>query len=401
MNFCQFQWFRFTKLLHLDIIKLYYDKVKERNRPEPMNQSSFGNKFTVTTWGESHGKALGAIVDGCPAGLPLCEEDIQIFLDRRKPGQSRYTTARKEGDLVEILSGVFEGKTTGTPISLMVKNTDQRSRDYGNIAYSYRPGHADYTFDQKYGFRDYRGGGRSSGRETIGRVAAGAIAARILKELNISFCTYTRSIGPVEISSFDQEQISRNAFYMPDADAAARAGEYLEKCMKEQDSAGGVVECRITGVPAGLGDPVFGKLDAMLSQALMSIGAVKAVEIGDGIAVSSSRGSQDNDGFTAKDGAVAKTSNHAGGIMGGISDGSEIILRAHIKPTPSISQPQQTITKDRESISLEIHGRHDPVIVPRAVVVVESMAAITLTDALFSNMSARMDRVRDFYLSDK
>ena len=366
-----------------------------------MNQSSFGNKFTVTTWGESHGKALGAVVDGCPAGLPLCEEDIQIFLDRRKPGQSRYTTARKEGDLVEILSGVFEGKTTGTPISLMVKNTDQRSRDYGNIAYSYRPGHADYTFDQKYGFRDYRGGGRSSGRETIGRVAAGAIAARILKELNISFCTYTRSIGPVEISSFDQEQISRNAFYIPDADAAARAGEYLEKCMKEQDSAGGVVECRITGVPAGLGDPVFGKLDAMLSQALMSIGAVKAVEIGDGIAVSSSRGSQDNDGFTAKDGAVAKTSNHAGGIMGGISDGSEIILRAHIKPTPSISQPQQTITKDRESISLEIHGRHDPVIVPRAVVVVESMAAITLTDALFSNMSARMDRVRDFYLSDK
>ena len=365
-----------------------------------MNQSSFGNKFTVTTWGESHGKALGAVVDGCPAGLMLCEEDIQIFLDRRKPGQSRYTTARKEGDLVEILSGVFEGKTTGTPISLMVKNTDQRSRDYGNIAYSYRPGHADYTFDQKYGFRDYRGGGRSSGRETIGRVAAGAIASKILKELNISFCTYTKSIGPVEISSFDQEQINQNAFYMPDADAAARAGEYLEKCMKEQDSAGGVVECRITGVPAGLGDPVFGKLDAMLSQALMSIGAVKAVEIGDGIAVSSSRGSQDNDGFTVKGGAVAKTSNHAGGIMGGISDGSEIILRAHIKPTPSISQPQQTITKDRESISLEIHGRHDPVIVPRAVVVVESMAAITLTDALFSNMSARMDRIRDFYLSD-
>ena len=366
-----------------------------------MNKSSFGNHFTVTTWGESHGKALGAVIDGCPAGLSLNEEDIQKFLDRRKPGQSRYTTARKEGDLVEILSGVFEGKTTGTPISLMVRNTDQRSRDYGNLAYSYRPGHADFTFDAKYGFRDYRGGGRSSGRETIGRVAAGAIASRILETLGISFCTYTKSIGPVEITDFDAEEITRNAFYMPDADAAARAGEYLEKCMKEQDSAGGVVECRITGVPAGLGDPVFGKLDAMLSQALMSIGAVKAVEIGDGIAVSSSRGSQDNDGFTAKDGAVAKTSNHAGGIMGGISDGSEIILRAHIKPTPSISQPQQTITKDRESISLEIHGRHDPVIVPRAVVVVESMAAITLTDALFSNMSARMDRVRDFYLSDK
>ena len=366
-----------------------------------MAGSIWGEVFRVSTWGESHGGGVGVVVDGAPAGISLSEEDIQKCLDRRKPGETKYSTPRKEGDKVKIMSGVFEGKTTGTPISMVVVNTSQKSGAYSNIANVFRPGHADFTFDAKYGFRDYRGGGRSSGRETIGRVAAGAIAARILKELNISFCTYTRSIGPVEISSFDQEQISRNAFYMPDADAAARAGEYLEKCMKEQDSAGGVVECRITGVPAGLGDPVFGKLDAMLSQALMSIGAVKAVEIGDGIAVSSSRGSQDNDGFTAKDGAVAKTSNHAGGIMGGISDGSEIILRAHIKPTPSISQPQQTITKDRESISLEIHGRHDPVIVPRAVVVVESMAAITLTDALFSNMSARMDRVRDFYLSDK
>ena len=362
-----------------------------------MSQSSFGNKFKVTTWGESHGKALGAVIDGCPAGLPLCEEDIQKFLDRRKPGQSRYTTARKEGDLVEILSGVFEGKTTGTPISLMVRNTDQRSRDYGNIAYSYRPGHADYTFDQKYGFRDYRGGGRSSGRETIGRVAAGAIASKILEELGISICTYTRSIGPVEIASFNKEEIHQNAFYMPDAQAAVKAGEYLEECMKNQDSAGGVIECRITGTPAGLGEPVFDKLSALLAHALMSIGAVKAVEIGDGIAVTSSNGSTDNDGFTVKDGEIIKTSNHAGGIMGGISDGSEIILRAHIKPTPSISQPQQTVTKDKEPLSLEIHGRHDPVIVPRAVVVVESMAAITLADSLFVNMSSQMDKVRDFY----
>ena len=362
-----------------------------------MSQSSFGNKFKVTTWGESHGKALGAVIDGCPAGLPLCEEDIQKFLDRRKPGQSRYTTARKEGDLVEILSGVFEGKTTGTPISLMVRNTDQRSRDYGNIAYSYRPGHADYTFDQKYGFRDYRGGGRSSGRETIGRVAAGAIASKILEELGISICTYTKSIGPVEIASFNKEEIHQNAFYMPDAQAAVKAGEYLEECMKNRDSAGGVIECRITGTPAGLGEPVFDKLSALLAHALMSIGAVKAVEIGDGIAVTSSNGSTDNDGFTVKDGEIIKTSNHAGGIMGGISDGSEIILRAHIKPTPSISQPQQTVTKDKEPLSLEIHGRHDPVIVPRAVVVVESMAAITLADALFVNMSSQMDKVRDFY----
>ena len=362
-----------------------------------MNKSSFGSHFTVTTWGESHGKALGAVIDGCPAGLSLSEEDIQKFLDRRKPGQSRYTTARKEGDLVEILSGVFEGKTTGTPISLMVRNTDQRSRDYGNIAYSYRPGHADYTFDAKYGFRDYRGGGRSSGRETIGRVASGAVASKILASLGISFCTYTKSIGPVSIKKFNPEEINNNAFYMPDADAAAKAGTYLEECMKNQDSAGGVIECRITGVPAGLGNPVFEKLDAMLSQAVMSIGAVKAVEIGDGIQVAHMKGSEDNDGFMIQNDTINKTSNHAGGIMGGISDGSEIILRAYIKPTPSISQPQQTVTSQGEQISLEIHGRHDPVIVPRAVVVVESMCALAITDALFANMTSRLDRIQTFY----
>ena len=366
-----------------------------------MAGSTFGTLFTITTWGESHGPALGVVVDGCPAGIPLTSDYIQTFLDRRKPGQSKFTTARKESDTVEILSGVFEGYTTGTPISLIVRNTDQRSHDYSKIKDCYRPGHADYTFDQKYGFRDYRGGGRSSGRETIGRVAAGAIASKILNELGISICTYTKSIGPVEITSFDKEEINNNAFYMPDAQAAAKAGKYLEECMKNQDSAGGVIECRITGTPAGLGDPVFDKLSALLAHALMSIGAVKAVEIGDGIAVTSLNGSTDNDGFAIKDGKITKTSNHAGGIMGGISDGSEIVLRAYIKPTPSISQPQQTVTKDKEPISLEIHGRHDPVIVPRAVVVVESMAAITLTDALFANMSARMDRVRDFYLAEK
>ena len=325
-----------------------------------MNKSSFGNHFTVTTWGESHGKALGAVIDGCPAGLSLNEEDIQKFLDRRKPGQSRYTTARKEGDLVEILSGVFEGKTTGTPISLMVRNTDQRSRDYGNLAYSYRPGHADFTFDAKYGFRDYRGGGRSSGRETIGRVAAGAIASRILETLGISFCTYTKSIGPVEITDFDAEEITRNAFYMPDASAASAAGAYLEECMKNQDSAGGIIECRIKNVPAGLGNPVFEKLDAVLAQAVMSIGAVKAVEIGDGFQVSRMKGSEDNDGFHTENGQITKTSNHAGGIMGGMSDGSEIVLRAAVKPTPSISQPQNTVTKDGSELSLEIHGRQEP-----------------------------------------
>lgn len=363
-----------------------------------MSKSVFGNHFTVTTWGESHGKAIGAVVDGCPAGLELSTEDIQVFLDRRKPGQSRYTTTRKETDQVEILSGVFEGRTTGTPISLLVQNQDQRSKDYGNIAYSYRPGHADYTFDQKYGFRDYRGGGRSSGRETIGRVAAGAIASKILKELGIRFCTYAKSIGPVSITKMERSEIHQNPFYMPDNEAAKKASAYLEQCMKNHDSAGGVIECRIQGVPAGLGDPVFGKLDAILAQAVMSVGAVKAVEIGDGTFVASLNGSSDNDGFQYQDGKVSKTSNHAGGIMGGISDGSEIILRATVKPTASISQPQQTITQTNENISLVIKGRHDPVIVPRAVVVVESMCAITIVDALFSNMSARMDNIRKFYL---
>ncbi len=362
-----------------------------------MSGSTFGNRFTVTTWGESHGKALGAVVDGCPAGLPLCEEDIQRLLDRRKPGRSRFATARKEGDEIEILSGVFEGRTTGTPISMMIRNTDQRSGDYGNIAYSYRPGHADYTFDQKYGFRDYRGGGRSSARETAARVAAGAIAEKILETLGIRFCAYTRSIGPVSMETFCPEEILRNSFYMPDKEAAERAGAYLENCMKHQDSAGGVIECRITGVPAGLGEPVFRKLDALLAQAVMSVGAVKAVEIGDGAAVAGMKGSEDNDGFSSENGKITKTSNHAGGIMGGISDGSEILVRASVKPTPSISRPQNTVTSSGEPISLEIHGRHDPVVVPRAVVVVEAMCALVLTDALFLNMTSRMDGIVEFY----
>ncbi len=362
-----------------------------------MNKSTFGKLFTVTTWGESHGKALGAVVDGCPAGLELDESHIQKYLNRRKPGQSRYTTARKEGDQVEILSGVFEGKTTGTPISLMVRNMDQRSGDYGNIAYSYRPGHADFTFDSKYGFRDYRGGGRSSGRETVGRVAAGAVAIKLLEVLGISFCTYTKAIGPAEITEFHPEEIGNNAFYMPDKKAAEKAGAYLEQCMKEQDSAGGIIECRIKGVPPGLGTPVFEKLDAMLAQAVMSIGAVKGVEIGEGFHVSQMRGSQDNDGFAASEKGIVKTSNHAGGIMGGISDGSEILLRAAVKPTPSVSQPQATVTDKGENISLEIHGRHDPVIVPRAVVVVEAMCALTIADALLGNMGARLDKVQEFY----
>ena len=266
-----------------------------------MAGSSFGTIFRITTWGESHGAGLGVVVDGCPAGLPLCEEDIQIFLNRRKPGQSKFATPRKEDDKVEILSGIFEGKTTGTPISMLVRNTSQRSRDYSEIASYYRPGHADYTFDEKYGFRDYRGGGRSSGRETIGRVAAGAIASKLLATLGITMTTYTRSIGPVTIQTFDQEQIEKNNLYMPDENAAAEASEYLLHCMKEQNSSGGTVECIVNGLPTGLGDPVFEKLDANLGKAILSIGAVKGFEIGDGFLAARSCGSENNDAFYMKE----------------------------------------------------------------------------------------------------
>ncbi len=366
-----------------------------------MNQSTFGNRFRVTTWGESHGTALGAVVDGCPAGLPLTPEDIQVFLDRRKPGQSSFTTARKEGDAVEILSGVFEGRTTGTPVSMIVYNKDQRSRDYGELAWTYRPGHADYTFDQKYGIRDHRGGGRSSGRETLCRVAGGAVAMLMLKQLGVSFTTWVSSIGPVRCSSFDPEEISRNPLCMPDAAAAAEAADFLKKCISQGDSAGGVIECRITGVPAGLGDPVFGKLDAALAGALMSIGAVKAVEIGDGVKVSGALGSENNDPFILENGNICKSSNHSGGILGGISDGSPVLLRAHIKPTPSISREQATVTKDGEPVRLSIHGRHDPVIVPRAVVVAEAMAALTIADALLMNLGSRMEHLAAVYAPRK
>ncbi len=367
---------------------------------ENMTGSIYGDIFTVSTWGESHGKGLGVVVDGCPAGLPLCEADIQQFLDRRKPGETKYSTPRKEGDKVEILSGVFEGKTTGTPISMLVANTSQKSHDYSEIATYYRPGHADYTFDEKYGFRDYRGGGRSSGRETIGRVAAGAIAMQILNKMGIEVCAYVKSIGDIEIDpdKVKKENIEKSPLRMPDLEASAKAEDFLAEQMKKQDSAGGIIECVITGMPTGIGEPVFGKLDAALAQAIMSIGAVKGVEIGDGFAVATASGSDNNDSFIlGKDGSVQKLTNHAGGILGGMSDGSPIVLRAAFKPTPSIFQVQKTVNRSGEEIEIQIKGRHDPIIVPRAVVVVEAMAALTIVDQLFVGMSARLDRVVDFY----
>lgn len=364
-----------------------------------MSGSTFGNLFKITTWGESHGKALGVVIDGCPAGLSLCEADIQPYLDRRKPGQTAISTPRKEADQVEILSGVFEGKTTGTPISLVVRNTSQKSSDYSEIASYYRPGHADYTFDAKYGFRDYRGGGRSSGRETTGRVAAGAVAVKILKEMGIIVTAYTKAIGPIEItaSEFDMDAIYNTATCMPDRKADEKAMTYLKECMMNRDSAGGIVECMVEGLSAGVGDPVFEKLDAGLAKAIMSIGAVKAVEIGDGLKVSKAVGSENNDAFVCEDGIISKKSNHAGGILGGISDGSPVIIRAHIKPTPSIFKTQETVNKDMENVEINIKGRHDPVIVPRAVVVVEAMTALVILDSCMANMTARMEYLTDFY----
>lgn len=364
-----------------------------------MAGSSFGNIFRITTWGESHGAALGVVIDGCPAGLSLSAADIQPYLDRRKPGQTRISTPRKESDEIEILSGIFEGQTTGTPISMMVRNTSQHSSDYSEIANYYRPGHADYTFDAKYGFRDYRGGGRSSGRETFSRVAAGAVAARLLHEFGINLCAYTKSIGPIsaDMSKFDRQAIMSTATCMPDPEASARAESYLADCMRSCDSAGGVIECVVKGVPAGLGDPVFEKLDANLAKAVMSIGAVKAVEIGDGIDAAMRHGSDNNDVFRMEDGRITKASNHAGGILGGISDGADIILRAYIKPTPSIFSPQKTVNRQGENIEISIKGRHDPIIVPRAVVVVESMAAVTIADALLMNAGARLDYLKKIY----
>lgn len=364
-----------------------------------MAGSLFGKHFTIQTFGESHGEGIGVVADGIPAGLPLDAEDIQLYLDRRKPGNSRYATKRAESDSVEILSGIFEGKTTGTPIALLVRNTSQRSSDYSEIASYYRPGHADFTFDAKYGFRDYRGGGRSSGRETIGRVAGGAIALKILKELGIEICAYTRSIGPVSIdySRFDKDLITKTPTAMPDATASDKAAAFLEQCMSDTDSAGGVIECIVDHMPAGIGEPVFDKLDARLAQAIMSIGAVKAFEIGDGTEVSTRLGSGNNDAFTLENGKVSKKTNHAGGILGGISDGDRIILRAHIKPTPSIYKTQETVTKSGEEISINIKGRHDPIIVPRAVVVVEAMTALTVLDLLFENMGARIDYLKKIY----
>ena len=380
-----------------------------------MAGSQFGKIFHISTFGESHGKALGVVVDGCPAGLSLSEEDIQEMLERRRPGKNLKMTQRKEGDKVEILSGIFEGKTTGTPIAMVVWNEDQRSKDYGEIAHAFRPGHADYGFFAKYGFRDYRGGGRSSGRETIARVAAGAIAKKMLLELGVSVRAKVIELAGISLTEDRQK-------------AELLAEQKILSLREQGDSAGGVVECLVEGLPAGIGEPVFDKLDASLAKAVMSIGAVKSVEIGDGIEVSKSLGSENNDAFFLMEendceskeqnydseergshsismaegsksfmGSLRKGSNHSGGILGGMSDGSTIRIRAGFKPTPSISKPQQTVNEAGEEITIAIKGRHDPTVVERANVVVEAMTALTVLDALLENLSARLDYVKKAY----
>lgn len=340
--------------------------------------NTFGTLFAVTTFGESHGAALGVVIDGMPAGVKIDPVFIQNEMDRRRPGQSAVSTARQESDTIEILSGVFEGKTTGTPLAMLLRNADQHSRDYSNIADVYRPGHADYTFDKKFGFRDYRGGGRSSGRETSARVAAGAVAKLFLKQYGITVRACSEEIAGIKAEKRCWEEVEKNPVRCGDPEKAKEMEQAILDARTACDSVGGKIYAEILGVPPGLGEPVFDKFDALLGHAMFSIGGVKGVEIGAGFAVASSRGSLNNDSITP-DGFV---SNHAGGILGGISNGDVISFRLAVKPTPSIYLPQKTINTAGESVEMQINGRHDPCLVPRIVPVVEAMAAILTADLL-------------------
>ena len=345
-----------------------------------MSVNTFGRVLRMTTWGESHGSALGAVVDGCPPGLELSEIDIQPFLDARKPGTSKFTTQRREADLVKILSGTFEGRTTGTPISLMIENTDQRSKDYSDVAKAYRPGHADYAYDAKYGLRDYRGGGRSSARETAARVAAGAVARLVIPDVTIT--AYVSEIGgdAIDRATFDEAQIGENPFFCPDSWAAARWEKLVDEARKDGSSLGAVVECVATGVPAGWGAPIYGKLDADLASAMMGINAVKAVEIGAGFSAARLRGEENADPMKPGEAGPEFAANNAGGIAGGISTGQPVVVRVAFKPTSSILIPQDTVTREGEATQLATKGRHDPCVGIRGTPVVAAMMALVLAD---------------------
>ena len=355
--------------------------------------NSFGQKLRFSTFGESHGKALGCLLDGVPAGLKIDEEYIQSELDRRKPGKSEFETARKEADKVEILSGVFEGLSTGTPIAMIIYNTNQKSKDYTNIKDVFRPGHADFTYFHKYGIRDYRGGGRSSARETAARVAAGAIAKLMLNELNISVMSGISEVAGVKSETFDYEYAKTSIIYSLDSKAEEAQKEVILKAKNEHDSVGGVSRVLVKGVPVGLGQPLYYKLDAILADAMMGINAVKAVEIGDGILSSNLLGSQNNDEIRAN----GFESNHAGGILGGISNGEDIVMNVYFKPTPSIFKEQHTVTITNEEVDFSLKGRHDPCVAIRGTVVCESMAALVIADMLLLNMGSKMDGVTKYY----
>lgn len=352
--------------------------------------SSFGRIFKLTTWGESHGPALGVVIEGCPAGLPLTVEDIQYELDRRRVGQSSVTSPRNERDRAEILSGVFEGVTTGVPISLITYNKDVDSSKYEPIRHLFRPGHADYTYWAKYGHRDHRGGGRSSARETWGRVAAGAIARKILATAGVEVYGFTREIGGIEMETFDRDEIERNVVRCPDPVAAARMVDAITTAKAEGDSLGGIVEIHATGVPPGLGEPTFEKLDALIGQAMLSIPATKGVEIGDGFGIVRAHGSESNDAFYAEDGQVRTRTNSAGGSLGGISSGEDIVVRVAVKPTSSVGKPQETVDSSLQPQTIMVEGRHDPSVCPRAVPVAEAMLAIVLADLSLVNRAARI-----------
>lgn len=352
-----------------------------------MSGNTFGKSFTVTTAGESHGLALVAVVDGCPPGIELSEADLQIDLDRRKPGTSRYTTQRREDDVVKILSGVFEGKTTGTPIALLIENTDQRSKDYADIAKTFRPAHADYTYNHKYGFRDYRGGGRSSARETAMRVAAGAIAKKVLAAKGIQVRGYLSQLGPIKIEQFDWEQVEQNPFFCPDASKVEAMETYMNALRKEGNSVGAKISVVATGLMPGLGEPIFDRLDAELAHALMSINAVKGVEIGDGFACVEQKGTEHRDEMTPE----GFLSNHAGGILGGISTGQDIIAHIALKPTSSLIIPGRSIDSDGNPIEVITKGRHDPCVGIRATPIAEAMMAIVLCDHLLRHRGQNAD----------
>jgi chorismate synthase len=354
-----------------------------------MAGNSFGQLFKVTTFGESHGSAIGVIIDGVPPNIPLKEKDIQADLDRRKPGQSSVTTQRKESDTVEILSGVFEEHTIGTPLAMLIRNKDHRSTDYSNIKDILRPGHADDTYLKKFGIRDYRGGGRASGRETAARVAAGAVAKKILDGKRIRIAAYTLAVADIYADKFDASVIEHNAVRAPDMQAAKLMIQKISEAKVDGDSVGGIVEAIVKRCPAGLGDPVFDKLDARIAQALMSIGGTRGVEFGKGFEAAKMKGSEHNDRYYVSSDKVQTHTNNSGGIIGGISNGNDIVVRVAVKPTSSIAKPQETVTVDNKKVTLEIKGRHDPCLCPRIVPVVEAMLAITIADCLLIQKSIK------------